>query len=263
MVGVRRRATVSPVQQRGELHGLRLHADVLEQHDLRRVGTNGLGDRATCSRCRRRPVRADNSIGYFRLGPPVASTAAHGRRGRAGSSRSTRTTAATSVVAGFAAGPFDVAGVRAAARLTAPGPATITHLELGGSWDFGFGRSWLPHHDKNDLAKEDRGSISGVIPLGQGEIHVATAEQAQTRHAPVCITPIGGGLCPGFDNTIWQGAVTYQYNLSKRTAVYGTYSQIGNDDRSQASVASGTSSPGAPKLGGDSKGVEFGIRHFF
>ena len=66
-----------------------------------------------------------------------------------------------------------------------------------------------------------------------------------------------------FDNTIYQWAATYQYNLSKRTAMYGTYSLLNNGSHSAASVAGGTSIEAPPTLGGNSKGFELGIRHFF
>lgn len=60
------------------------------------------------------------------------------------------------------------------------------------------------------------------------------------------------------DQEAWLAGVGAVYNLSKRTALYGTYSTISNTHTS-FTVASG--SPLA--RGDDSSGVEFGIRHSF
>lgn len=49
------------------------------------------------------------------------------------------------------------------------------------------------------------------------------------------------------------------YNLSKRTAVYASYSMIDNNPNSALTVATGT----ALTRGNESKGYEFGLRHAF
>jgi len=272
-----RRATVSLFSNAGELRLGRDYTPTFWNNTIfDAFGTNGLGDSSHVLQMPTNTfVRADNSIGYFLPGAVGGFygqlMAAASEPGQAGQASNNGRYVGGRV--GFAAGPFDIAGAygqqrnsssTAAVQVIGQGNDQDT-WNIGGAWDFGFFKIMgYYNHDKNDLAKEDRASISGVVPLGQGEIHLGySRSKLKVDHAPVCISPIGGGLCPGFDNTIWQGAVTYQYNLSKRTAMYGTYSQIGNGDRSQVSVATGTSSPGAPKLGGDSKGVEFGIRHFF
>jgi len=90
--------------------------------------------------------------------------------------------------------------------------------------------------------------------MGQGEVHVGYS-RSKMKNSVVPAAP--------FDNTIWQAAATYQYNLSKRTALYGTASLLDNGDFSRASVSSGTSIQTGPEAGGKSKGFEVGIRHFF
>jgi hypothetical protein len=45
--------------------------------------------------------------------------------------------------------------------------------------------------------------------------------------------------------------------------MYGTYSQLNNGKFSAASIAGGTNQSAPPILGGNSKGFEAGIRHFF
>jgi predicted porin len=57
-----------------------------------------------------------------------------------------------------------------------------------------------------------------------------------------------------------QIAVGYDYNLSKRTALYGTFSRISNKNGATFGL-----SPNAAAVtpGGNSTGIEFGVRHAF
>ena len=54
-------------------------------------------------------------------------------------------------------------------------------------------------------------------------------------------------------------AIGYVYNVSKRTALYGTYSIIKNDGIAQFAIPGGSGSA----QGDDSKGFEIGVRHSF
>jgi predicted porin len=49
------------------------------------------------------------------------------------------------------------------------------------------------------------------------------------------------------------------YNLSKRTAVYGTYARINNAGQAVYVVSGGP----APAPGSHSSGMELGLRHLF
>jgi predicted porin len=157
---------------------------------------------------------------------------------------------------GFAAGPYDVAFAYGQQRnVTYPALGNDQDTwNVGGSYDFGFLKLLGYYaHDKRDNAKEDRFHLSTTIPLGPGAIDLGYSRSKLEDNR---------GAVP-FDNTIYQWAATYQYNLSKRTAMYGTYSQLNNGSHSAASVAGGTSIEAPPTLGGNSKGFELGIRHFF
>ena len=57
-----------------------------------------------------------------------------------------------------------------------------------------------------------------------------------------------------------QFAIGADYSLSKRTALYGTYSAIDNEATSDFKVL-GASSALSP--GNNSQGVQFGVRHTF
>ena len=57
-----------------------------------------------------------------------------------------------------------------------------------------------------------------------------------------------------------QIAVGYQYDLSKRTAVYGTFARVSNDGSATYVIGGGAAGQVAGK---DSTGFEVGVRHTF
>ena len=219
-------------------------------------GTVGLGDSTHVGQLLAPTfVRADNSIGYFLptgiggvygQAMVAASEGATGNPGRYVGGR-----------IGFAAGPFDIAGAYGQQRLdTLPGAPSQKTYNIGGSYDLGVVKL-MGYYDRDTLSftgfnqKEDRYSFSGVVPLGQGEIH-AGYNRSKLKDSIANVS-----------NTVSQFAVGYAYNLSKRTALYSTYSRISNGKLSQNSVAGGSAQTAAPNPGGKSNGVEFGVRHFF
>ena len=91
-----------------------------------------------------------------------------------------------------------------------------------------------------------------MVPLGQGEIH-AGYDRSKLKNSVA-----------NNSNTVSQYKIGYVYNLSKRTAVYSTFSRLTNGNNLSAnSVSGGTSQTAAPTAGGKSSGAEFGLRHFF
>jgi predicted porin len=92
--------------------------------------------------------------------------------------------------------------------------------------------------------------------MGQGEIHVSYVTSDVSGS-------IGGVNLNG--NGGDQFAIGYVYNLSKRTALYGTYAQISNDGNSRFSVGNLTNVTGNGFTAGGQKstGYEFGLRHAF
>ena len=65
----------------------------------------------------------------------------------------------------------------------------------------------------------------------------------------------------GVSNKINHFSAAYVYNLSKRTAMYSTVSQLKNGSASAKVIAAGGT--GAVIAGGKSKGFDVGIRHIF
>jgi len=97
----------------------------------------------------------------------------------------------------------------------------------------------------NDL-KLDVIEIGTQVPVGLGVV------RASYVHA----NAKGVGID---DNDADQIALGYVYNLSKRTALYGTAARVKNKGNATFAIAT----PPAILVGHDSKGAEFGIRHSF
>ncbi len=269
-----RRATVSLMGNFGEVRLGRDYTPTFWNNTIfDAFGTNGLGDSSHVLQLATATfVRADNSIGYF-LPAGIGGVygqfmAAAGEGGNVGVAAPLNAAAINGSNinpgryvggrVGFASGPFDVAVAYAQqkfsgnlANVNAVGNTVEQKtLNVGGSYDLGVVKllSYF-NQDKVDTAKENRFSISGVLPFGQSEVHLGYEMSKLTNGAA--------------ESKIDQVAATYQYNLSKRTALYTTASRVNNKNATRASVTSGTAQSAAPVAGGKSTGIEFGLRHFF
>ncbi|NUZ05627.1 porin [Piscinibacter koreensis] len=272
-----RRSTVSLSSNAGEIRLGRDYTPTFWNLTLfDAFGTNGLGN--SLNTAQRHPgTRQDNTIQYFlpsNLGGWYGQFMAGTSEGATSGDRPARYLGGR---VGFAAGPFDVAVAGAQIRYRgasfngwtagAPGGAITNDdqksINVGASWNFGFAKLMgYVDYERLDNAADDRelrGSISAVIPFGQSEVHVGYDRSRLRRD--------GAGT-----STAQQLKASYVYNLSKRTAVYGTVSYLDNNRNAAMSIApaSGTnastgsqSATALPSTGGDSRGVEFGVRHFF
>ena len=259
-----RRATVSLYSNAGEL---RLGRDYVptfwNQAIFDPFGFNGIGSTGNVARYVQ--VRQDNSIGYFL---PSNLGGWYGQLMVAAAEINTATGASgdkggryVGGQIGFRAGPFDVAAAYSEIRFAvAQGASATTGVtaipagekektyNIGGSWDFGFLKLMGYYdHEKLFQAKESRGEIGAVIPFGQSEVRVG---YDRSKFSP------NGLPTTTLDNI----KATYQYNLSKRTAMYGTLARLSNKDGTRVSLPGTTLLPTAS---GSSKGFEAGIRHFF
>jgi predicted porin len=248
-----RRATVSLISNAwGELRlGRDYRPDFWNQTIFDAFGTNGLGSSLNVRQLYG-GTRADNSIGYFL---PSILGGFYGQAMVAASEGGTSLDRAGELYSGrvgFAAGPFDVAVAYGRQRLDLqPGVPDQKTINIGGSWNFGF-MKLMGYYDREEISsdrrQEDMWSISGVLPFGQSEVHLGYDYSN--------FTPLTGS-----DTTVDQFKITYQYNLSKRTAMYSTASWLKNHDNTQITLP-GAGTAVVP-FGGDAKGIEFGIRHFF
>jgi len=195
-------------------------------------------------------VRSDNSIGYFLPGNlgglygQAMMTAGEGGAGKYFGGR-----------IGWASGPFDIAAAYGEVDLTADGNTTMTISNIGGSWKFAGGFTLLAQWNKDDAegpagAKwdEERYAIGARMPFGQHDIGASYVS-----------SKVGGTkLGTLSDADMW--VIGYQYNLSRRTALYGTYSSIDNKSNGVLAIPGG---PPGMLGGGTSSGYEVGLRHSF
>ena len=264
-----RRATVSLFSNAGELRLGRDYTPTFwNQTIFDAFGTNGVGSSLN-PRQLYAGTRQDNSIGYFlpsNLGGFYGQAMAGASEGGTSGDRAARYLGAR---VGFAAGPFDVAFAYSQERFQVASVITSTTgigqavginpgekqktWNIGGSWDFGFAKL-MGYYDHESLpgASEKMWSISANFPFGQSEVRVGYDLSKLDRDA------VGT-----FDSKVDQIKATYQYNLSKRTAMYATVSRLNNKDATRLAVIGGSSSPGAPNANGESKGLQLGVRHFF
>jgi predicted porin len=267
-----RRATVSLFGGFGEVRLGRDYTPTFWNTTIFDVfGTNGLGDSSGVKQLAAADyVRANNMIQYFlpsniggvygQLSAGAAEGAAAGRYigGRVG----------------FAAGPFDVAVAYSTERVSTGGFTVLggavaasaesyKSLNVGGSYDFSVVKIVGYYQQEKVLSYKDQIiSLGAIVPLGQGEIHIG-GEQSKLD-APTAALD---------GNKVKKYALGYVYNLSKRTALYTTGAIVDNDSASRVTLGSagvttvGSAGSGsataAPTAGGKSKGIEFGIRHFF
>ncbi len=251
-----RRSTVSLISTAGEL---RLGRDYVptfwNQTIFDAMGTNGLGSALNVAQ-RFGGVRQDNSIGYFL---PANIGGFYGQAMVAASEGGTsvdRPGRHISGRIGFAAGPFDVAAAYGRQRFSLASAGNLSGDDqdtwnVGGSFNFGFLKlmGYVNNENLERDVDERRYSIGAVLPLGQSEIRVNYNRSKLDTSAG--------------DSAVDQIAAKYQYNLSKRTAMYGTVSRLANKDNTSLALGSGSSGGNAIRAGGDSKGFELGVRHIF
>ena len=157
---------------------------------------------------------------------------------------------------GYSAGPINVAGAWGTTEVT---PSIDgDNWNIAGSWTTSFGKfaAFYGMIEVNTLEQENW-FLAYTLPVG--------AFTLKASYGEVDRSGVGAGLV----GTVAQGdasqiALGFTYDLSKRTALYGTYSQIENNGtrfRTTSIVNNGTA-PYAT-VGQDAMGYEFGVRHSF
>ena len=213
-------------------------------------------------------ARADNSIGYFL---PSNLGGIYGQAMVAASEGATNQGRLLGARVGYAAGPFDVAFAAVQQRFDLASNPNVTGItpgsnqktyNLGASYDFKFVKLLgMIDHDTRSSLHETRGSISGVIPFGTSEVHVGYSRSKLTNDLA------------HNTNTDRSYQASYQYNLSKRTAIYTSVARLLDGHNPLAGITqsvagwnpafAGTAQTAPPVPGGKSTGFELGVRHFF
>ena len=246
-----RRATVSLSGDFGELRlGRNKTASRLHLEDFDPYAATGLGNTlAVYSN-----LGSGNSTAYGRADNLVSySLPTEGLGGFYGgvdvaAGEGTTTNKHQSVRLGYKAGPLHVSGAYANAYSNSNSKYKLA--SVGVSYDLGVAKpSFAYTEGKYNGAKQSIWTAAVVVPLGQGAIN-ASYTDAKANGAAEAIAGVG-------DAKLF--AVGYVYNLSKRTALYTTYSQIENNGLGRFIVA------GAPAAanGQKSSGFDVGVRHSF
>lgn len=251
-----RRSTVSLIGSFGEV---RLGRDFTPTYtgytDYDPFGDNGIAASgkfdSSLGTVRDTATRADNQIMYLlpsNLGGIYGRAAVAAGEGTAGKKY-------YGGRIGYAAGPVDVS-VSYGQTTVAPllGEDKFKVADIGASYDLGVVKL-MGYYTQNKFVNQKLASYSlgAIVPIGLGQLKAAYthANASGTNAANVNVDA----------NDANQIAVGYVYNLSKRTAVYGTGVYVKNKGNA-AFVATG-----GPALvaGSDRKstGAEVGIRHIF
>ncbi|WP_082498209.1 porin [Pseudorhodoferax sp. Leaf267] len=200
-------------------------------------------------------TRTDNAISYFTpktLGGFNAQLQYY-RNGRSLSPTNNADSVGNGygIRVGYENGPVNV-GVAYGETDFDTGAPVVTRVDtknvnIGGSYDFGVAKLLL-------TAGQDKGEVPG--------------DSAKTRYYAVGTTvPVGVGLIRAgwtrvserdSDARADKFAVGYVHNLSKRTALYTTFAYLKNKDGSSLSLNGSSTS-----AGGNSKGLDIGLRHAF
>jgi len=195
-------------------------------------------------------VRADNSIGYFlpNLGGLYGQVMVAAGENRPGAKY-------TGARLGYAAGPFDTAVAFGKTDLVKD---NLTHVNAAVSYDLGFAKFtglWSKFKIGSSepvVGGRDQTNwyVSARVPLGSGAFKASYGKAS--GHITSATSTTGAK----------QLAIGYQYDLSKRTALYTTYGSVKNDAGAQF-VARGQGPALGTNTGFTSTGYEFGIRHLF
>ncbi len=223
-------------------------------------GTNGMGSSlnivSTLGSGAGTLVRANNTVGYFlpAMGGVYGQVQVAAGEGATGNKY-------FGGRLGYAGGPVNVAVAYGKTDKTGTMIDDYTDINFGGSFNMGF-MTLMGTYSKRDYSTADQKNIMVglTVPFGQSTLKASyntASGSAQSLEAK-------------------QIAFGYQYDLSKRTAIYATVSSL-NNDGSRASGAVFTVGQGNPMtanggavstinplIGGQSsKGYNLGVRHSF
>lgn len=123
---------------------------------------------------------------------------------------------------------------------------------VGGSYDFGVAKLTLAHREFQMLTAKQRIAMIGLTaPVGSGELRASFINSDMSG-------TVGASNVSATDGKMF--ALGYVYNLSKRTAAYGTYARITNSSTGRYAVSGGAT---VTADGKNSSGLEIGLRHTF
>ena len=249
-----RRSTVSLIGNFGEL---RLGRDFTPTYtaysDFDVFGDNGVAASgkfdSSLGTVRDTGTRADNQIMYLlpsNIGGVYGRAAVASGEGTAGKKY-------VGGRIGYAAGAFDVSAAYGQTEVASLfGDDKFKVAVLGASYDLGVVKL-MGYYRENKFASQKLAaySLGAVAPLGLGQL-----KASYTRANASGTNAVGTNVAA---NDADQFALGYVYNLSKRTAVYGTAAYVKN----KGAAAFNVNSALALAAGQKSTGAEVGLRHSF
>jgi predicted porin len=192
--------------------------------------------------------RADNEVQYFLpkdLGGVYANLAVAAGEGAVGNKY-------VGGRVGYAGGPLDASVAYGTTEANAAAEKYKV-ATVGAGYNFGFMRLLASYSQFKFVAREEKlFNLGATVPVGSGVI------RASYGRADVSGGAAGSTTANDADANLL--AIGYVHNLSKRTALYGTYAQI--DNKGAQTFAVGSTTPALPG-GKKSSGIEFGLRHSF
>jgi predicted porin len=152
------------------------------------------------------------------------------------------------------------------ATTIAPGapPQLQTEFNVGASYDFGPVMALAGHYSYDPSENRPAGTPTAFDPR-----FLKTTSDWIGLRAPIGVgTLMAQVMRTNFDYATDDGrgttiAMTYEYPLSKRTTIYGSYAQVKNNDQGLVSIQAATVAVFPAFPGADLKAYSFGLRHAF
>ncbi|MES2229681.1 MAG: porin [Pseudomonadota bacterium] len=154
---------------------------------------------------------------------------------------------------GYAAGPLDVSVAYGQYEVAPVGGEDKFKIgDVGASYDFGMVKL-MGYYTQSKFAdqKIQTYSIGAVAPIGLGQVKAAYTHANMSGKTAAAVNIDA--------NDADQYALGYLYNLSKRTAIYGTVAYVKNKGNATFAVATSPTVVAGQK----SSGAEIGLRHAF
>lgn len=217
-------------------------------------GTNGVGTSQVLNSSIGGPttVRASNSAAYI-YGMPFNATSIGGNglsvfaqtywgENAQNGAATEKDGSGMSFRVGYDAGPLSLAAANGSTKYAA---GKITTTNFGGSYNLGVAKiSALYNTDKVSGGAKGTGYLVGAnVPMGANEVRAAMSSYKTDAAG----SPKSNKFSLG-----------YVANLSKRTALYGTYARVSNSGGAAQALNGATAA-----VNGSSTGFDIGVRHAF
>jgi len=253
----RRRSTVSLLGAFGEIRLGRDYTPTFWNHTIfDPFGTNGVGAETNVitQQGETSPfnsgagtlVRANNSVGYF-------LPALGGFYGQFMLAAGENTTGNKYYAGrlGYGAGPVNVAGAYGVTKRTGTMADDLKAWNVGGTYNLGFLALYGQYHVYSYSNRDLKSAMLGLtVPIGAGTIK---ATYNKTKYDVTTTSSANAD----------QVALGYQYDLSKRTALYGNLAMLKNKSGVKFQVAGTANNWATGVTGKDSTAYEVGVRHSF